>query len=154
MKSLSYTHTTRGLLSFHYVPYLLNNTKFCISWTRRTIHRAFIYKVSKSIPKKKPLLNHWWISALFLTFRQRINTLFLTLSLCFSHERKSGKVFTLKQGGMSKPDVVGFAWILVTLFIFFPAQEGRLKTSSNVFYYRTNFGTCTVLLHMTYIWAF
>lgn len=45
------------------------------------------------------------------------------------------------------PDVDGFVWILVTLFIFFPTQEGRLKTSSNVFYYRTNFGTSTALLH-------
>lgn len=46
------------------------------------------------------------------------------------------------------PDVDdGFAWILVTLLIFFPEQEARLKTSSNVFYSRTNFRECTVLLH-------
>ncbi len=44
------------------------------------------------------------------------------------------RVFTLKQGAMSSPDVDKFVWVLVTLFIFFPAQEPRPKTSSKVFY--------------------
>jgi len=56
-------------------------------------------------------------------------------------------LFTLKQGAMSIPAIDGFVWILVTLFIFFPAQEGRLKTSADVFYKTNMHRTCTVVTY-------